>query len=159
MPGYTADFLIEKRQVWEQIFSPYLKSMGKNTNWSKLVIHGIPIAPFSMDDGLYLLKEEIETFNPEIKLLKNPRWLSLEENRQSKRHASIAIIVENADQANAALQKKFLYIAGSQLEVLKFKANAINTQCQKCQKIEHITRFCPSEDDYCQIYAAKHNTR
>ena len=55
--------------------------MGKNTDWSKLVIHGIPIAPFSMDDGLYLLKEEIETFNPEIKLLKNPRWLSLEENR------------------------------------------------------------------------------
>ena len=93
MPGYTADYLIEKRQVWEQIFSPYLKSMGKNTDWSKLVIHGIPIAPFSMDDGLYLLKEEIETFNPEIKLLKNLRWLSLEENRQSKRHASIIIII------------------------------------------------------------------
>ena len=81
MPGYIADFLIKKRQVWEQIFSPYLKSMGKSTNWSKLVIHGIPIASFSMDDGLYLLKKEIETFNPEIKLLKNPRWLSLEENR------------------------------------------------------------------------------
>ena len=131
MPGYIADFLIEKRQIWEQIFSPYLKSMGKSTNWSKLIIHGISIASFSMDDGLYLLKEEIETFNPEIKLLKNPRWLFLEENRQSKRHASIAIIVENADQANTTLQKKFLYITGSQLEVLKFKANAINTQCQK----------------------------
>ena len=41
---------------------------------------------------------------------------------------------------------------------MKFKANAVNTQCQKCQKIEHITRFCPSED-YCQIYAVKYNTR
>ena len=81
MPGYIADFLIKKRQVWEQIFSPYLKSMGKNTDWSKLVIHGIPIAPFSMDNGLYLLKKEIETFNLEIKLLRNSRWLSLEENR------------------------------------------------------------------------------
>ena len=47
--------------------------MGKSADWSKLVIHEIPIAPFSMDDGLYLLKEEIETFNPEVKLLKNPR--------------------------------------------------------------------------------------
>src|SRR5436190_13154906 len=111
-----------------------------------------------MDDRLYLLKEEIETFNPEVKLLKNPRWLSSEENRQSKKHVSITIIVENADQANAALQKKFLYIAGSQLEVVKFKANITNAQCQKCQKIGHITKFCPSED-YCQIYAAKHNTR
>ena len=148
MSGYIANFFIEKRQVWEQIFSPYFKSMGKSTNWSKLVIHGIPIAPFSMNDGLYLLKEEIETFNPEIKLLKNPRWLSSKENRQSKRHASIAIIVENADQANIAFQKKFLYIIGSQLKILKFKAKAINTQCQKYQKIEHITRFCPNED-YC----------
>ena len=73
MPGYIADFFIEKRQVWEQIFSPYLKSMGKSVDWSKLVIHGVSIAPFSMDDGLFLLKEEIETFNPEVKLLKNPR--------------------------------------------------------------------------------------
>ena len=81
MPGYIANFLIKKRQVWEQIFSPYLKSMGKSTDWSKLVIHGISIASFSMDDGLYLLKEEIETFNLEIKLLKNSRWLSLKENK------------------------------------------------------------------------------
>ena len=66
--------------------------------------------------------------------------------------------MENAEQAKAALQKKFLYIAGSQLEVLKFKANTTSTQCQKCQKIGHIIKFCPSED-YCQICAAKHNTR
>ena len=32
MPGYIANFLIEKRQVWEQIFSPYLKSMGKSVD-------------------------------------------------------------------------------------------------------------------------------
>jgi hypothetical protein len=158
MPDYTADFLIEKRQVWEKSFSPYLKSMEKGVEWSKLIIHGIPIAPFSMDDGLFLLKEEIETFNPEVKLLKNPRWLSSEEYRQNKRHASIAIIVENAEQAKAALQKKFLYIAGSQLEVVKFKSDITKTQCQKCQRIEHITKFCPSKD-YCQICAAKHNTR
>ena len=41
---------------------------------------------------------------------------------------------------------------------MKFKANIANTQCQKCQKIGYITRFCPSED-YCQIYAVRHNTR
>ena len=97
MSGYTADFLIEKRQIWEQAFSPYLKSMGKNVEWSKLIIHRVPIAPFLMVDELFLLKEEIETFNPEIKLLKNPRWLLLEENRQNKRHAFIVIIIENVE--------------------------------------------------------------
>ena len=65
----------------------------------------------------------------------------MEENKQNKRHASIAIIVENAEQAKAALQKKFLYIADSQLEVIKFKFNTKNTQCQKCQRIGHITKF------------------
>ena len=97
MSGYIADFLIEKRQVWEQIFSPYLKNMEKNTDWSKLIIHGILIASFSMNDGLYLLKEKIETFNPEVKLLKTPKWLSSKENKQNKRHVSITIIVENVD--------------------------------------------------------------
>ena len=81
MSGYIADFLINKKQVWKQAFSPFLKSMEKAMEWSKLIIHEIPIAPFLMDDGLYLLKEEIETFNPEVKLLKNPRWLTSEENR------------------------------------------------------------------------------
>ena len=100
--------------------------------WSKLIIHGIPIASFSMNDGLYLLKEEIETFNPEVKLLKNPRWLTLEENRQNKRHTSIIIIVENVEQVKTTFQKKFLYIVDSQLEVLKFKTNTINIQYQKC---------------------------
>jgi len=103
MPGYTADFLINKKQVWEQAFSPFLKSMEKAMKWSKLVIHGIPIAPFSINDELYLLKEEIEIFNPEVKLLKNPRWLTLKENKQNTRHASIVIIVENTEQAKAAL--------------------------------------------------------
>ena len=56
-----------------------------------------------MDDGLYLLKKEIETFNPEVKLLKNPRWLTSKENRQNKRYTSIIIVVENAEQAKAAL--------------------------------------------------------
>ena len=97
MPGYIIDFLIEKRQVWQQIFSPYLKSMEKNTDWSKLIIYEISIAPFSINDGLYLLKEKIETFNPEVKLLKTPKWLSSKENKQNKRHVSITIIVENVD--------------------------------------------------------------
>ena len=73
MPGYTADFLIEKRQVWEKSFSSYLKSMEKSVEWSKLIIHRVLIASFSMNDGLFLLKEEIETFNSKVKLLKNPR--------------------------------------------------------------------------------------
>ena len=50
-----------------------------------------------MDNGLYLLKKEIETFNLKVKLLKNPRWLILEKNKQNKRHVFIIIIVESIE--------------------------------------------------------------
>ena len=65
-----------------------------------------------MDEGLSLLKEEIETYNPDLKLLKNPIWLSLQENRQANRHVSILIAVENAKQAQLAIEKR-LCIAGN----------------------------------------------
>ena len=73
MPGYIADFLIEKRQVWEEVFSPYLKDMEKSVEWSKLIIHGILIVSFSMNDELFLFKKEIKTFNLKVRLLKNLR--------------------------------------------------------------------------------------
>ena len=55
--------------------------MKKAMKWSKLVIYKILITLFLINDELYLLKKEIKTFNPEVKLLKNSRWLTLKENR------------------------------------------------------------------------------
>ena len=75
-----------------------------------------------MDEGLLLLKDEIETFNPGLKLLKNPIWISSQENRQAKRHASILIAVENAKQAELAIEKK-LCIADNWLIAEKCKEN------------------------------------
>ena len=59
-----------------------------------------------MNEGLSLLKNEIEIFNPGLKLLKNPIWIYSQENRQAKRHASILIVVENAKQAELAIEKR-----------------------------------------------------
>ena len=60
------------------------------------MVHGVPIKLFSIDEGLDMLKNEIETFNPQLKLMKKPAWLIFEENKQHKMHASIVITVENA---------------------------------------------------------------
>ena len=72
MPDFSADFLLQKKNVWENIFSNTAQKIEKDTHWSKVVVHGVPIEPFLMDEGLSLLKEEIETYNPDIKLLKKP---------------------------------------------------------------------------------------
>ncbi len=109
-----------------------------------------------MDDGMFLLKEEIETFNPGLKLLKRPIWLSSQENRQVNRHASILIAVENAKQAQLAIEKR-LCIAGNWLIAEKCIENIYQKQCQNCQKFGHVTRLCTTQS-ICQICAEKHNT-
>ena len=75
MPDFSADFLLQKKNVWEDIFFKTTQKIEKNTHWSKIVIHGVPIEPFSMNEGLFLLKKEIETYNPGLKLLKKPIWV------------------------------------------------------------------------------------
>ncbi len=157
MPDCNADFLLEKQQIWSEFFGQNLKSVEKSTYWHKIVVHGVSIQPFSTSDGLFLLKDEIETFNPGLKLTRNPSWLSSEENRQNKLHASIVFAVNDAEQAKNAVQK-MLYIAGTQLTAEQYKSADIKTQCQKCQKFGHATRHCVNQN-WCQICAKNHNTK
>ena len=114
MSEYNADFLLEKQQVWVEIFSQNLNFIEKGFEWHKVIVHEIPIISFLISDGLSILKNEIETFNPNLKLLRNPKWLSSEENRQNKKHGSIVFAIENTEQAKKITEQK-LYIAGSQL--------------------------------------------
>jgi len=86
---------------------------------------------FSTSDDLSILRNEIEIFNSELKLLRDSSWLSSEETRQSKRHASIVFAVNNAEQARKAIKKK-LYIAELQLIAESYKSAEKKTQCQKC---------------------------
>jgi len=82
----------------------------KNTKWYKIVVHEMSILSFSFSDDLSILRNEIEIFNSDLKLLRDSNWLSSEENRQKKRHASIVFAIDNAEQAQKAIRKK-LYIA------------------------------------------------
>lgn len=157
MSNYNADFLLEKQQVWEKIFSQNIRFIEKSTKWHKIVVHGVPVLPFSSSDGLSILRNEIETFNSEVKLLRDPNWLSSEESRQIKRHASIVFAVNDAEQAQKAIRNK-LYIAELQLIAESYKAADTKTQCQKCQRLGHSTKDCINQE-YCQICAERHYTR
>src|SRR5438034_2298495 len=156
MPEFSADFLLQKKTIWEDIFSDKAQKIEKDKQWSKIVVHGVPTRSFSMDDGMFLLKEEIETFNPGLKLLKRPIWLSSQENRQVNRHASILIAVENAKQAQLAIEKR-LCIAGNWLIAEKCIKNIHQKQCQNCQKFGHVTRLCTTQS-ICQIRSEEHTS-
>ncbi len=59
--------------------------------------------------------------------------------------------MNDAEQAQKAIRNK-LYIAES------YKVADTKTQCQKCQKLEHLIKNCINQK-YCQIYAERHYTR
>jgi len=109
-----------------------------------------------MNEDLSLLKDEIEIFNSGLKLLKNSIWLSSQENRQNNRHVTILIAVENAKQAQTAIENR-LCIAESWLIAEKCQNFLFKKQCLNCQKFDHSTRACFAQA-VCQICAEMHKT-
>ncbi len=70
IPNFSTKYLVEKKEVWKNIIPHQKRHIDEK--WVKIVVHTVLIRLFSTDDGLYLLGQEIETFNPEIKLMKTP---------------------------------------------------------------------------------------
>ena len=139
---FEADYLLQKKSIWEDIFSQkWREAMKKDIQWGKIVLHRILTAPFSTDKGLFMLKNEIETFNSGIKVMKTPAWLSSEENRQKKIHASAVITVENAEKAKELIGKN-LCIARCWLKAEKYTGTVAQIQCKNCQKFGHFARMC-----------------
>ncbi len=70
MLNFLAKYLVEKKKVWKNII--LYQKIYADEKWVKIVIYIVLIRLFSTDDGLYLLGQEIETFNPGMKLMKTP---------------------------------------------------------------------------------------
>ncbi len=68
MLNLLVKYLVEKKEVWKNIISH--QKVYTDKKWVKIVIYTVLIRLFSIDDGLYLLGQEIETFNLGIKLIK-----------------------------------------------------------------------------------------
>jgi hypothetical protein len=79
-PTFNADFLLEKRDIWENII-PF-KKVQKPQKWYKVAIHGIPIEDFNNEQGMSLIVDEIKTFNKGLTPIGSPYWLTSAENRQ-----------------------------------------------------------------------------
>ncbi len=71
MPNFSVKYLVEKKEVWKNIISH--QNIYTDEKWVKIVIYIVLIRLFSTDDGLYLLRQKIEIFNPKMKLMKTPQ--------------------------------------------------------------------------------------
>src|SRR6266511_5305048 len=93
--NFLVKYLVEKKEVWKNII-PHEK-IYTDEKWVKIVIHIIPIRLFSTDDSLYLLSQEIKTFNPGMKLMKTPQRFLSEENRVNKLHRSVVVQLKDQE--------------------------------------------------------------
>ena len=93
----TAKDLLKHKTIWESKLD--LTQIRENKKWHKIVLHELLIKIFQGKEGLKMLKEEVELFNKELKLVKEPVWLSTEENRQHKMHFSVIILLATEENA------------------------------------------------------------
>lgn len=150
---FSAEFLTQNRAIWEPYFK--FRNATKDTTWSKVVIHKIPLDIFGHEEGLDLLEDEIRTFNG-LNPVSKPNWISSIENRRIKKHASAIISFETKAEADKAIRNR-LYIAGASMravECISIKPN----QCKRCQGFGHLEHNC-SKDYNCSICAKNHPTR
>lgn len=152
---FDADFLLAHESVWQSAI-PYA-SAAKDITWHKIVAHGVPVADFDTEDGMALLKEEVEIFNQGLQVVGSPRWLTSAAARQTKRNGSVVLAFATEKEANQALRTR-LYIAGSSVRTEKLLPFRSDTQCSKCQRFGHLEARCP-HTYRCRLCAEGHPTK
>ncbi len=86
---YITKALLKQRDIWKHIFE--VRSIKKNEKWYKIVIHSLKINIFNMKIKMKYLRIKLKKYNSELKLIINLIWLSKDENKAKKNHASMIL--------------------------------------------------------------------
>lgn len=156
---FTAEYLLQSQDLWKKKLEDTLEIQFKperDSQWGKLVLHDIPIEIFNTEEGMSQLKHELEAFNHDFKLQRNPIWLDSLEKRQQKHNGSVLVEVKNPEQADRFV----LYINRLRLRVYKYKENnraVIQKQCSNCQRYGHLANYC-TRNTHCMFCAKNHSS-
>jgi hypothetical protein len=121
-PGHTAEDLHKHYDIWAPAIAATQSQVFEK--WHKVVVHGVP-TDFYSDAGneqqqLEAIKQDIEEFNPQVKLITLPRWLTRAEARQNKQHSSIVVAVKTQQEAKFLVKRK-LIVAGLEVKTTTYE--------------------------------------
>ena len=104
----NVDQLIECKSIWEHLFE--FQSVRKNEIWFETIVHDIDIIVFDNITDMKLLKNEVEMFNQNYKLIRISIWLTKKKNREEKQHFFVRLIF-NIEKKSINAVKNELIIA------------------------------------------------
>lgn len=163
---HNAEELLQHEKKIRNVFE--YREAKLDDEWSKIVIHGIPLrststsigSPINMnsDDGLKLVKEEISIFNKHlnIDIVDHIKWLSSPIKRENAFKASVILTLKNPQQA-AKVIRQGLTIMGFRPRIEKLHDAPPRFQCNTCQQFGHYSSFCKREPK-CSICGEDHHT-
>ena len=151
--NFNAQKLIEYRNAWNNLFE--FDEIKIDEKWHKAIVHDIEIEAFKSSNEMQQLQREIEQWNS-IKLIRESMWLIKHENRINKRYSSIKVSFSSRNDLKNAIEKSII-LAETQFKIVEFISTKSETQCNKCQKLEHTINTCNALAK-CQICANAHNT-
>ncbi len=123
---YIADVLLAQRAIWKHVFD--VKSIKKDEKWHKIVIHSLKIEIFNMKIQMKYLRIELKKYNSELKLIINSIWLSKDENKARKNHASMILMFKIETEVQKHLKKRLL-TARSTYQTVEYQDYWSNDQC------------------------------
>lgn len=152
----------------------HFKNAQVDDEWSKVVIHGIPLKipgivgldspeaqPINMNSpqGLKLIKDEVLTFNKHLNVdvVDDIYWLTSAAKRVDAHKASVILTLRNPEQAQKVLRQG-LTILGMRPRTEKLYSAPTNFQCHNCQGFRHFPEHC-KQATRCAICAEEHHTR
>src|SRR5690606_28427570 len=96
--GCEATQLLKFRDVVSKTFANLkaeVSSIEADQQWAKFKLHGISTEQFSGEEGMKKLRKKIETFNSNVRLVSEPRWLTKPESRFNKQFSSVVVAVND----------------------------------------------------------------
>ncbi|KAI0071935.1 hypothetical protein K474DRAFT_1575364, partial [Panus rudis PR-1116 ss-1] len=87
-----------------------------------------------------------------------PRWMCAEEDLASKNASSIVVAFEREDDAREVLRRKNIFMFGRLCSASAYVDIPPIRNCERCGKLDHITRHCRDKEDTCLECSGRHST-
>ncbi|KMW69685.1 hypothetical protein BDDG_13835, partial [Blastomyces dermatitidis ATCC 18188] len=78
MPEFSAEYLIQNENLWKSAVESLLNTTilsERDEKWDKFILHDISVEIYDCEEGMLLLKNELEEYNS-IQLRKEPSKIS-----------------------------------------------------------------------------------